>query len=237
MSTVKLLPLVGSELTEDAHDLLDAQWDERTLPSHRTEAPALDTESVTDVLHGLDTYAQVPGDVLGVDTRRVPLPRIHNAFFIPGKVPSLNELLEAKSTGASSVRSIIMRVAPKKGKRRGNRSYLYNDIKQDWKARTIRALPGNFERVEACYFGYVIVEQTLKRDPSNISSAAIKFIEDALVKAGVIANDGWKQVKGIRSAPIHRPGRDPGIFVVMSADRIHENDLVVLYEAHFKANP
>ena len=35
-----------------------------------------------------------------------------------------------------------------------------------------------------------------KKDPSNISYA-VKFIFDGLEMAGVIENDGWKQISGI----------------------------------------
>lgn len=235
MTAKQLLSLGSSKVAENADHLVNAEWDERTLTTHYPEAEPLDTEPVTGGLDGGDLHAQVACDMTGIDTGRVVLPRVHNAFFIQGKVPSLNELLDAKTSGAPVVRSIIMRVRPQKGKRAAKRFSLYNDIKQDWTTRTVRSLPAGFKKVEACYFGYVVVEETIKRDPSNICSAAIKFIEDGLVKAKAITNDGWKQVLGIRTQPIHRPGREPGIFVVMSDGPMEEANLVVLYEAWFKA--
>ena len=42
---------------------------------------------------------------------------------------------------------------------------------------------------------YTWVEANRKRDKDNISSAQ-KFIQDALVKQGVIKNDGWRGVEG-----------------------------------------
>ena len=223
--------MLSPDCSDDSLSLLDGERD--TLPSS-TELPKfepLDPELHAQFLDGAWSDLEVPGDVLGVDARRKPV--IHNAFFVPGKVPSLNDLLEARGAVAPVIRSIIMRQKPTKAKSRGHRFDLYNDIKQDWKQRTVAALGTPFVRVEACYFGYVIVEETLKRDPSNICSAAIKFIEDGLVEAGAISNDGWKQVLGIRMVCIHRVGRPPGVYVVMSNHPIDEGQLIVEYEDHF----
>lgn len=43
---------------------------------------------------------------------------------------------------------------------------------------------------------YRYYEASKKRDPSNVSSMAIKVIEDALQKCGVISNDGWANIAG-----------------------------------------
>lgn len=225
----KLRTLGSPKVTQDAGDLLDAEWDERTWPSHVAEAVALDTQPLSGCFNLAGSDAKVLGDVSGVDARRF-MPTIHNAFFVEGKVPSMNELLDAKGGSATVVRSIIMRRFPSKGKQRGERFDLYNELKQDWTQRTIRALPAAYNKVESAYFGYVVVEANMKRDPSNVCSAAIKFVEDGLVKAGVMPNDGWKNVRGIRSVVIHRPGRIPGIFVVMSDAPVEEGALTQHYE-------
>lgn len=236
MPTKQLLPLGLPKPRQDANDLVDTEWDERTWPSELPESVPLDAQLLANGFDLGRFDAKVPSQVTGVDAWRVEVPLIHNAFFVAGTVPSLNELLEAMNTRSPVVRSIIMRALPQKGKRRGAQYCLYNDIKQDWTQRTIGALPAGFNKVEECFFGYTVVEQTMRRDPSNICSAAIKFIEDGLVKAGAIKNDGWKQVKGIRSQCIHRPGRDAGIFVVMSEKPMDEKDLTVMYEAWWKAS-
>ncbi len=126
-----------------------------------------------------------------------------------------------------------MRQKPQKGNRGGGFD-LYNDIKQDWTQRTVRAVSHPFVRMQQAFFGYVVVEETLRRDPSNIIAAAVKFIEDGLIKAGVMPNDGWGNVLGIRPICVHRPGREPGVYVVMSDDRISEEQLVLEYEEHFQ---
>ena len=161
---------------------------------------------------------------------------IHNAFFVPGKVPSLNELLDARGRTAPRVASIIMKHLPKKSKAPGIRYDAYNDIKQDWKIRTIGAIGAPFVRVKSAYFGYLVVEETERRDPSNICASAIKFIEDGIVEAGVMKNDGWKQVLGIRVHWICRPKHRPGIYVIMSDEPLTEAQLESEYEdAHFFA--
>lgn len=232
MPTKKFLALDAADDAEHPDRLLDGERDTLPASTHLTKAPSLDTELGADVFHLTRSRAGKPSDVLRVDARGL-VPVIHNAFWIPGKVPSLNELLDAKSKNQPILRSIIMRQKPGKRNTGGARYSLYNDIKQDWKQRTIAAIGAPFVRVPRAYFGYLIVEETLKRDPSNICSAAVKFIEDGLVEAGVIPNDGWDQVLGIRVAWIHRKGREPGVYVVMSDCMVAEDQLVVEYEDHF----
>jgi hypothetical protein len=233
--TQKLLTLRRSDNPQDGQGLRDAE--RCTLPStpHHPQAPSLDAELDCDVFHLTRRRTSVPRDVHGVDAGRLVLPVIHNAFFVAGKVPSLNDLLEARGAVAPLVRSIIMRRKPGKAKSRGARWDLYNDIKQDWKRRTIAALGSPFVRVQAAHFGYLIIEETLKRDPSNICSAAVKFIEDGLVEAGVIPNDGWDNVLSIRVGWVHRKGREPGVYVIMSDEHVHENQLVAEYEDNLLA--
>ena len=43
---------------------------------------------------------------------------------------------------------------------------------------------------------YKFYELNRKRDLDNISAFAHKVIQDALVKAGTIENDGWKHIRG-----------------------------------------
>lgn len=188
---------------------------------------------MADFFHLARGRPEVSGEMQGIDASGFREPVIHNAFFIPGKVPSLNELLDAKGGTAPRVQSIIMRHLPKKGKARGARFDAYNDLKQDWKHRTIKAIGSPFVIVKQAYFGYVVVEPGTKRDPSNICSSAIKFIEDGIVAAGVMANDGWSDVLGIRVHWIHRKLRDPGIYVVMSDTPLLEQELERQYEEDY----
>lgn len=232
MASQKLFPLYATDCAKQSNALLNGEWDEFTLSAELTEAESFDSKSVTELLDLPSSGLRVLGDVGSVDAR-VKVPVIHNAFFVPGKVPSLNDLLEARGAKAPVIRSIIMRQKPGKAKSAGVRWDLYNDIKQDWCRKTIAALGAPFIRVPSCHFGYVVVEETLKRDPSNICSAAVKFIEDGLVKVGAIPDDGWDEVKSIRVTWVHRKGRPPGVYVVMSDTPFTEVQLVEEYEDHF----
>ena len=49
------------------------------------------------------------------------------------------------------------------------------------------------------FIEYHWFEKNKKRDPSNVAGAGIKFIEDAMIKAGTINNDGWNNIAGFTS--------------------------------------
>lgn len=59
----------------------------------------------------------------------------------------------------------------------------------------IKKYLGNWHTDKPVYIKYRWVEPNMKRDPSNVAFGK-KFIEDALVKQGVIPNDGWKNIAG-----------------------------------------
>ena len=230
MLTKKTLTLPSADGLNDPHGLLKAERDTLPFSPQHAETPSLDAELLADFFYLTRRRPEVPGNVCGVDPDRLRAPVIHNAFFVPGKVPSLNELLDARGRSAPRVASIIMRRLPKKGKAPGIRHDAYNDIKQDWKQRTIDAIGVPFVRVQQCFFAYLVVEDSRKRDPSNVCSSAIKFIEDGIVEAGVMSNDGWDNILGIRVHWVHRKGRRPGIYVVMSDVKLSEEQLEAEYE-------
>lgn len=149
---------------------------------------------------------------------------IHNVFFIPGKVPSMNELLRFKANSGPAMTSIIRRTGQKKGQFRFN---LYNETKRDWSSRVLKAVKSapNSVRVKSAHFSYLVIEKNQRRDPSNICSSAVKFIEDGLQKAGVIPDDGWKQVLGISTYWGIYDGHDHGVYVVMSDKEMRKEDV------------
>lgn len=140
--------------------------------------------------------------------------RVYNKFFFEGKIPSLNELVDFKASVSPMKRTWLVHSGKKPGTYRFNK---YNQVKQDWskKVETVVAQEG-FETVEACYFTYIVVEKTRKRDPSNICSSSAKLIEDGLIKAGVIPNDGWNNVLGICNYWVHEPKGTAGVLVLMT---------------------
>lgn len=155
---------------------------------------------------------------------------IYNTFWFPWKVPSLNELNEFRAIQAPARSSIIMRRSPKKKK--GNYTFnLYNKVKQEWSKKVCNSVKkSGFKQIDSCYFNYLVVEKTLKRDPSNICASAIKFIEDGLIQAGVIPNDSWANVLGINPQwVLHRKTEKPGVLVVMSEKIISFEVLCIMY--------
>lgn len=236
MLTKKTQPLPSADHRDNPSGIIHRERDTLPFSPEQFEAPSLDAQLAGDFFYLTRARPKVASEVGSVDANRPRLPVIHNAFFVPGKVPSLNELLDAKGGTNEKKKLLILRHLPKKGKRVPEWVHAYNNIKQSWKHRTIRAIGAPFVRVKAAYFGYVVVEQEQRRDPSNICSSAIKFIEDGIVEAGVMSDDGWNQVLGIRVHWICRPKHEPGIYVVMSDVRLSEEQLEMEYEdARFMA--
>lgn len=148
----------------------------------------------------------------------------YNVFCFNGKVPSMNELIDLKARGQPSKKTWLLHSSHVPGTFRFN---LYNKIKNEWKQKVVSALKeSNWVAVKACYFSYLVVEKTRKRDPSNICFSAIKFIEDGLVEAGVIENDGWSQVLGINVYWHHAPKREPMVLVIMSDEPVTKEEMM-----------
>lgn len=96
-------------------------------------------------------------------------------LIIPGRLPGLNEITDAART--SKYESANMKKA-------------YTELVA-WCAKSAR-LP-HFDRVDLVFTWY---EPNRMRDKDNIM-AGQKFILDGLVTAGVLTNDGWKQIGDI----------------------------------------
>lgn len=95
-------------------------------------------------------------------------------FIIPGELPTLNEMIDEAKIHWNN----------------------YREQKEDhteavaWEAKRAK-LP----YIPAVKFEITYFRKTKAYDPDNIA-AGKKFILDGLVEAGVLKNDGWKQVKG-----------------------------------------
>lgn len=96
-------------------------------------------------------------------------------LIIPGRLPDLNDMTDAarKNKFASADMKKV------------------NTELAAWYAKSAR-IP-RFNKVDIVFTWY---EPNRKRDKDNII-AAQKFILDGLVMAGVLSNDGWKQVGDI----------------------------------------
>lgn len=97
-------------------------------------------------------------------------------FTIRGTLPGLNELIEAE---------------------RRNR-FIGAKLKKQYEAVVMRAARslGNVEFEEPVYMVYHWYEKDRRRDKDNICAFERKVIQDALVKARYLSNDGWKNIAG-----------------------------------------
>ncbi len=95
-------------------------------------------------------------------------------YTIQGRLPTLNDYIDACNSSR----------------------YAGNNLKQWWEnyiSAYLRPLQRILKPVEITYKWY---EPNRRRDPSNISGGGRKFIEDALVKRGILRGDGWRDMAG-----------------------------------------
>lgn len=97
-------------------------------------------------------------------------------FHIPGRLPGLND------------------VVPKMD--RGFRARAYAKEKRAWtETVALLAKANKIPTLSRVRVGCIWRETNRKRDPDNVASAK-KHIMDGLVLAGVLGNDGWKNIAG-----------------------------------------
>lgn len=98
-------------------------------------------------------------------------------LVIPGPLPGLNEIIDADRTnwhkGANLKRSV-----------------------QNTVILCAKKQLRGFHPKGPVRMAYTWYERNRKRDKDNISSGGRKVIQDGLVKAGVLKNDGWADIDG-----------------------------------------
>jgi Holliday junction resolvase RusA-like endonuclease len=97
-------------------------------------------------------------------------------LIIPGVLPGLNEYINAERRNRYQAATM---------KKQAEHTVMVR-AKQQLKSVKIN---------KPVKMQYVWVEANRKRDKDNISFAR-KFIQDALVKVGILENDGWAQIEG-----------------------------------------
>lgn len=117
-------------------------------------------------------------------------------FIIEGTLPSLNDYIRAERGKYGKFNAARMKSE--------NQEYIVWCIR---KAR-IRKAKG------PVYIKYTYYEPTKRRDKDNIAAPAHKFIQDALVAAGIIKNDSWDYVTGF-SDEFHIDNQHPRIEVTL----------------------
>ena len=105
---------------------------------------------------------------------------------IRGELPDLNQIVAASKV---------------QGTRAGRRWYRYAEMKRRLEEDVVyqirqQAVPPVVEYPAALEFRWFC--RSRRKDPDNISSGGRKIILDAFVAAGVLRNDGWKDISGFR---------------------------------------
>ncbi len=121
-------------------------------------------------------------------------------FTIPGTLPGLNEYTKAERGDKLAAASM---------KKRSEKIVMYA-------AKTL----GKWRAKQPVYMIYHWYEPNRRRDMDNISSFGRKVIQDALVLAGVLENDGWAQIEGFKDC-FYVDRKNPRIVVELVEE---END-------------
>ena len=105
-------------------------------------------------------------------------------LILKGTLPGLNDYLRAE-------RSFT---------RRGTKGHSCgNDMKQECQLLIANAIRLQLKRLmihNPVFIRYSFYEPNRKRDLDNIAGVAHKFVQDSLVKCGVLENDGWDNITG-----------------------------------------
>ena len=107
----------------------------------------------------------------------------YHAFRIDGTLPNLNDFIDANRV---MVRNAGHCFSKGNELKQSAQRDVQACIKRDLKGVTIE----NPINITYCFY-----EPNRRRDKDNIAAFAMKVIQDALVKEGVIKNDGWKEIE------------------------------------------
>ena len=100
------------------------------------------------------------------------------SFFVGGKIPDLNTLIDAAK------------------RRRGGWSG-YAMLKDEWtRIVAYEIKKAKLKPMAKAFIEYEWRELNKRRDPDNITGGGHKLLNDGLVKAGILKNDGWTEIVG-----------------------------------------
>ena len=105
-------------------------------------------------------------------------------LVLNGTMPNLNDYLHGE------------RIAIRKN---GKFTTKGNAMKQEYQRKVVSAVRSQLRGIhinKPVKIYYTFYEKNRKRDLDNISAFAHKVIQDGLVKGGLLANDGWKNIVG-----------------------------------------
>lgn len=132
------------------------------------------------------------------------------ALWVSGRMPGLNDLLNAKGTVKGQWNA-------------------YNGQKARWYG-VIRllALHEGLTMQGPGYATFLFVEPHTRRDPDNIVAGGVKLILDSLVSAEVLPGDGWSTVLGFVGH--WRKGDRPGCLVHWGDELLTKEAMEALLE-------
>ena len=122
-------------------------------------------------------------------------------LWIPGQLPGLNEIIDAASKHGRSW-----------GGKRWNMWTARKKIEEHKIGLCI--LRVKLKPVDRAFFRFDWCEPDRKRDPDNISAGGRKVILDALVRNGILHNDGWRDIAGWTDA-FRMDKKEVGVTVVI----------------------
>lgn len=135
-------------------------------------------------------------------------------LWVPGQMPGLNELVEAR----------FQRAAVAVGGKRWN---AYSDLKRSFNERiAMMASTLRFSAPEGGYFTFICREPDARRDPDNVLAGAMKIILDGLKKCDALPSDSQRYVFGFSGFVVavgkrydnHVIAGEPGVTIICSTD-------------------
>ncbi len=112
-------------------------------------------------------------------------------FWVPGPLPGMNDFAGKKS------------------------GWLYRQAKSN--LTVIVSLAIKQEKLKPMQRAFIIWEwrePTKRRDPDNFTSMGRKFVLDALVKCGILPDDGWDEILGWEDSWVVDTDK-PGVWITL----------------------
>jgi hypothetical protein len=130
-------------------------------------------------------------------------------FFIPGPLPGMNDIIN------DSRKLQHWRLRSGTAQRRSR----WDESRKQWIeliSSHIKLEGGSLlHTFDRAHFEFTWIEANKRRDPDNIA-AAKKLLFDGMIVAGLIENDGWKQVASFKDTfEICGAGEFPGVRVLV----------------------
>lgn len=147
------------------------------------------------MVRGVETRTGHIGDTAELEkpllvARPAPSP-ISQAFFVPGILPGQNIILGRATR------------------------WLYRTEKKLWQAKALQAIgDARLLPMQRVHITWGWIERNKRRDPDNFTGLSKKFLLDAMVRSGVLPDDGWDEIAGWTDR-WHVEKDNPGVLVTL----------------------